>query len=68
MKPRTYRNKFLVAGDTYDPPEMYNFYDMTPFRYGKLFLSMVTAQYTSPISETYDSYSRSPDYPDTEFG
>jgi len=60
--------RVLVAGDEYDPPELYNFYYMAPFRYGEFFLSMLTAQYTSPISESYDSYNRSPDYPDTMLG
>ena len=60
--------RVLVGGDQHDPPEMYNFYYMAPFRYGKFFLSMLTAQYTSPISESYDSYNRPPDYPATMLG
>ncbi|MDP7163203.1 MAG: hypothetical protein QF792_06905, partial [Phycisphaerae bacterium] len=60
--------RVLVPGDEHDPPEMYNFYHMTPFRYDSLFLRMVAAQYTSPISETYDTYNRHPDHPGTVYG
>lgn len=60
--------RVLVGGDEHDPPELYNFYYMAPFRYGNFFLSMLSAQYTSPISESYDSYNRPPDYPDTMLG
>ncbi len=60
--------RVLVGGDEHDPPELYNFYYMAPFRYDKFFLSMLTAQHTSPISESYDSYNRPPDYPDTMLG
>ena len=60
--------RVLVGGDEHDPAEMYNFYYMAPFRYDKFFLSMLSTQYTSPISESYDSYNRPPDYPDTMLG
>ena len=62
------RGRILIGGDKHDPPEVYNFYYMAPFRYEKFFLSMLCCQYTSAISETYDSYNRSPDFPDTTTG
>lgn len=62
------KGRVLVAGDEHDPPEMYNFYYMTPFRYEDFFLSMLNTQWTSPISESYDSYHRSPNHPDTKMG
>jgi len=58
----------VIVPDDRDPPEMYNLYYMTPFRYDDFFLSMLSTQYTSPVSETYDSFHRSPDYPDTRMG
>ena len=60
--------RVLVPGDEHDPPEMYNFYHMTPFRYEGMFLSMVAAMYTSPISETYTTYNRHPNHPNTVYG
>ena len=62
------KGRVLVGGDEHDPPELYNFYYMTPFRYEDFFLSMVAAQYTSPISETYDAYNCPPDWANTKLG
>jgi len=62
------KGRVIVGGDALDPPEMYNFYHMMPFRYEDFHLGALNAQYTSPISESYDSYNRSPDYPDTTLG
>jgi len=62
------QGRVMVPGDEHDPPEMYNFYHIKPFRYGDLLLSMVCCQYTDPISESYDSFNRPPDHPDTVLG
>jgi hypothetical protein len=62
------KGRVLVPGDEHDPPELYNFYYMAPFRYEDFFLGMVCTQYTDPISETYESFNRSPDYPNTVLG
>ena len=58
----------VLVPDERDPPEMHNFYYMEPFRYEDTFLSMLCTQYTSPINETYDSFQRPPDYPNTRQG
>jgi len=60
--------RIVVAGDDDDPPQLYNLYYMTPFRYGPFMLSMLSTQWTSPISESYDSYNRSPDHATTKMG
>ena len=60
--------RVVVAGDDHDPPELFNLYYMAPFRYGPFFLSMLNTQWTSPVSESYDSYNRSPDHATTKMG
>jgi hypothetical protein len=57
------RGRVLVP-DEHDRPEMYNFYNMAPFRYEGLTLGMLNAQYTDPVSETYESYHRAPGSPE----
>jgi len=62
------KGRVLVPGDEHDPPEMYNFYYISPFRYEDFYLAMVTTQYSHPISETYESFHKSPTYPNDRMG
>ncbi len=55
--------RVVVPGDELDPPEMYNFYNMAPFCYENFFLGMLNPQHAHPISEAYESYHKSPEYP-----
>jgi hypothetical protein len=56
------RGRILVP-DEGDPPEMYNFYNLAPFRYEGLFLGLLNTQHTDPVSETYESYHQAPGFP-----
>jgi len=62
------KGRVLVPGDEHDPPEMYNFYYMSPFRYANFYLAMVNTMYSHPISETYESFHKSPNYPKDRLG
>ena len=58
----------VVVPDENDSPEMYNFYNMAPFRYEDYYLGMLNTQHTHPISEFYEGYYKSPGYPDNILG
>jgi len=63
------KGRILVPGDQYDPPEMYNFQTMAPFRYEDFYLGMLDTQYTLPASESYEVYNKPPaDYPCKRLG
>ena len=62
------KGRIIVAGDEYDPPEMHDFYNMAPFRYEDFQLGMLNCQYTSSVSEAYETYNKSPEFPNDMLG
>ncbi|MBI3920237.1 MAG: hypothetical protein HY318_02375, partial [Armatimonadetes bacterium] len=58
----------VLVPDQHDPPEMYNFYNMRPFRYEGFCLGLLNTQYTHPVSESYESFHKSPGFPEDELG
>ena len=62
------KGRVIVAGDQYDPPEMYNLYYLAPFRYEDFYFGLINSMYTLPGAESYESFNQSPDYPDDTLG
>lgn len=63
------RGRVLVAGDEHDPPGMFNFHGMVPFRYKDFHLALLNTMYSLPGAETYENYNAPPpDYPDKRLG
>ena len=62
------KGRVIVAGDKRDPQEMYNIYYMSPFRYGDLYLGLINTMYTLATSESYESFNKSPNYPNETLG
>jgi len=58
----------VLVPDENDPPEMYNFYNIAPFRYEDFNLGMLNTQHTHPVDEFYESFHKSPGYPDDILG
>jgi len=52
--------RVMVAGDEYDPPEMFNLQSMTPLQYGDFYLGLIGAQCSLPFAESYESHNKPP--------
>ena len=58
------KGRVIVPCDEHDPPEMYNFQNIAPFRYEDFYLGMLNTQYSLSVSESYELYNRpSADFP-----
>ena len=62
------KGRVIVAGDEYDSEETYNIYYLTPFRYGDYYFGLINTMHTLKISETYETYNKSPNYPNDKLG